>query len=223
MVSGNDRQATVKRARRGAALCAALTALSLGCSGLGCAGPRAEVSSGLARYGSALRAGDAQALRGLLTERAREALSPEAVRALLTANKAELEERAAALAGARIRVYAKLRTVDGEETLLDLEGDGAYRVASADALPAGARTPAQALEQLRRVLARRSYPALLRLLTPTLRSALEDDLAALVRGLHRPEALDIQVSGDRANVDLPGGHAVKLRRDAGVWRVDDLD
>ena len=55
------------------------------------------------------------------------------------------------------------------------------------------------------------------------RSALESDLGALVSGLSHPETLDIQVNGDAAEVQLPSGHRVMLKREAGIWRVLDFD
>ena len=89
-------------------------------------------------------------------------------------------------------------------------------------LPAGARTPEQALEQLRRVLARRSFAGLMRVLSPATRSAIEGDLRSLVTGLEHPEGLEVSIVGDSATVQVPGGHEVKLRREAGVWHVEDF-
>jgi hypothetical protein len=43
-----------------------------------------------------------------------------------------------------------------------------------------------------------------------------------VRGLQDPETLEIEVEGDRAEVELPGGHVVKLKREAGAWRIEDF-
>ena len=53
--------------------------------------------------------------------------------------------------------------------------------------------------------------------------ALESDLGALVSGLEHPETLDIQINGDAAEVLLPSGHRVLLKREAGIWRVLDFD
>ena len=75
---------------------------------------------------------------------------------------------------------------------------------------------------MRKALARRSYPALVRVLSQETQSALESDWDALVRGLEDPETLDVRVQGDRAEVELSGGHIVKLRRELGVWRIEDL-
>jgi hypothetical protein len=43
-----------------------------------------------------------------------------------------------------------------------------------------------------------------------------------VSGLADPASLDVRVNGDRAEVEIPGGHAVTLKREGGVWRVDDV-
>ena len=55
------------------------------------------------------------------------------------------------------------------------------------------------------------------------RDALETDLRSLVEGLENPQTLDVKVSGDNAVVTVPGGHQVKLKREAGVWKIQDFD
>jgi hypothetical protein len=80
----------------------------------------------------------------------------------------------------------------------------------------------QALEQLRCVLVRRSYAGLVRVLMPATRSATEADLPSLVEGLERPEALEVQVTGARP-LWRSRDHQVRLKREAGVWRIDDFD
>src|SRR5581483_8303244 len=112
---------------------------------------------------------------------------------------AELAEEGRSLAAKDVRseATARLRFADGEEAALDLRS-GRFYVTSAGALPGGARTPEEALDQLRRVLARRSYAGLLRLLSPATRAAIENDVRALVDGLSEPAALPVQVTGDAA-------------------------
>jgi hypothetical protein len=125
-------------------------------------------------------------------------------------------------ANARVEASAEARFNDGESTTLVLE-DGSFLIDAATLLPARPRTPSQALSGLRRALARRSYPALMALMSSDSRGALESDLGSLVSGLEHPETLDIQVNGDSAEVQLPTGHRVLLKREAGVWRVLDFD
>jgi hypothetical protein len=160
----------------------------------------------------------------MLSDRSRQSWRPADVERIVADEKGELAMLAKAVAepGTVVRASARVRYPDGEDATLDLEDDG-FRISSADALPAAARTPREALEQLRRALARRSYAALLRVLSPSTRSAIESDLRSLVEGLKEPDGLDVQISGDAASVQIQGGHSVKLRRDAGVWKVEDFD
>jgi len=159
-----------------------------------------------------------------MTERSRRSLGKEGVQRSLDDARAELGEQATRLAdrSAKVEQVARVRFGDGEEATLPLE-EGGFRIASSDALPAGARTPTQALEQLRRVLARRSYAGLMRVLSRETRDAIERDLRGLVEALNHPEALDVKIQGDNATIQLQGGHSVKLRREGGRWAVEDFD
>ena len=175
-------------------------------------------------YASAARRGDADAIYALLTPEGQRALGQNGTRQLVTESKSELQRTAQAIAGDSVRVEASAETrfSDGESATLVLE-DGRFLVDAASLLPARARTPSQALSGLRRALARRSYPALMALMTADSQGALETDIGSLVSGLEHPETLDIQVNGDSAEVQLPTGHRVVLKRETGVWRVLDFD
>jgi hypothetical protein len=175
-------------------------------------------------YADAAARGDADALYAILTRASRQARSQDEVKRMVSDERDELGEQAKDLRRADVHVdaTARVRYADGEEAALQLEG-GHYRVTAAGALPGGASTPEAALEQLRRVLARRSYAGLLRVLSAATRSSVENDFRSLVDGLNEPQTLDVTVSGDEAQVPVPGGHHVKLRRDSGVWRIEDFD
>ncbi len=190
-----------------------------------CAAPRLPDPKATAdAFGRAAVKGDADAIYGMMTDRAQKARSRDEVRAIVTSERAELSEAGRALSAkeARVEATARLRFADGEEAALDLE-NGRFYVTSAGALPGGARTPEEALDQLRRVLARRSYAGLMRVLSPATRAAIEQDLRGLVAGLDRPETLPVTLAGETATIAVPGGHHVRLKREAGVWRVDDFD
>lgn len=143
---------------------------------------------------------------------------------MVTDQKSELVDQAKQLGdpSVRLKTEATVRYGDGEQAALTVE-EGEYRLSAADALPAEARSPAQALDQLRRVLARRSYAGLIRVLSPRTRAAIEEDLRSLVEGLEEPEGLDVEITGDSAVVMVPGGHIVRLRREGGIWHVEDFD
>ena len=175
-------------------------------------------------YAKAAAAGDADALYAMMSDDARARRTAGEVRTMVADERAELLDRANALAArdAKIEARAKLRFADGEEATLDLERHR-YLVTTAGALPGGARTPAEALDELRRVMARRSYAGLMRVVSSSTRAAIEHDLRSLVLGLENPSTLAIDPHGDDADVLVPGGHHVKLKREGGIWRVDDFD
>jgi len=175
-------------------------------------------------YEEATARGDEATLYAMLTAASRRILSPDDVRAMVERERAELAEQGRPFGQGDLRVEAtaRLRYADGEEAALDLQ-DGRYWVTAAGALPGGGRTPAEAVDQLRRVLARRSYDGLMRVLSPATRTTVEQDVRSLVEGLSAPDSLLMQVNGDTAVIAVPGGHQVKLRRESGVWRVDDFD
>jgi hypothetical protein len=199
---------------------APLAVLAAGCASRAVPDPRDAARA----YGDAAARGDAAALYAMMSQSSRRDRSRDEVTRMLEDEKPELAEQGAAMVqpGSRVTATARLRYADGEEAALDLR-EGRYWVTAAGALPGGGRTPGEALEQLRRVLARRSYAGLMRVLSPATRAAIENDVRTFVDGLDEPESLPVQVTGDTALVPVPGGHQVKLKRESGVWRVDDFD
>lgn len=184
-----------------------------------------EPEPAVTAYAAAVQAGDVDAVYAMMSEESRRAMSKDELAQILREQKAELKEHAEGLTSPErtLRARAEIRYRDGELVTLDLdEEEGAFRITAADALPAAATSPEQALGQLRKVLARRSYQGLLRVLSPKTRAAIEEDLRSLVEGLEQPESLDIDVTGDKASVLVPGGHRVRLVRKDGVWHVDDF-
>lgn len=199
---------------------AASLACAGGCSSASLPDPRQAADA----FARAAERGDADSIYEMMTTSAKNARSREDVERLVAEQRPELAERAKALRAndTRIEAAARLRFADGEEAHLELRG-GRFWVTAAGTLPGGGKTPEQALDQLRRVLARRSYAGLIRVLTPATRAAVEADLRSMVVGLERPETLRVEEAGDTATVKVPGGHAVRLKRDGEVWRVDDLE
>jgi hypothetical protein len=177
-----------------------------------------------ARWAQAAESGDDTKVYELLSADARRAYGPEGTRQLMRDNRREIaaNARAVGAAEAKVEATAVVRFTDGEQAVLEIE-EGSFRVGSAAALPSGARTPGQALADLRQALARRSYTGLLRVLSADTKNAIENDLRSLVTGLEQPETLDVKITGDTAVVQVPGGHSVRLRREAGIWRVEDFD
>jgi hypothetical protein len=216
-VTGEPRKARHGVVKRGLLGCGAL---STACATAVVPDLRSQVHA----YTAAVSNGDAHALYAMMTDESRRARSADEVAAAMASERPELVEQAAALerSDARVDASVTLRFADGEEAELELR-DGRYGVLAAGALPGGGRTPAEILDRLRRVLARRSYVGLMRVLAATTRATVETDLRSLVDGLAVPEALQIQMDGDSAAVSVPGGHKIKLKREQGIWRVEDFD
>jgi hypothetical protein len=175
-------------------------------------------------YAGAAARGDADAIYAMMTSSAQKERSREDIKRIVADERVELSEQAQALSAkdARVEATARLRFDDGEETALELR-EGRFWVTNAGTLPGGARTPEEALDQLRRVLARRSYAGLMRVLSPATRAAMERDLRALVTGLEHPDGLQVQIAADQAKVTIAGGHHVSLKREGGIWRIEDFD
>ncbi len=195
-------------------------ALLPGCAASSVPDPR----DALVAYAKAAAEGDSAAIYSMMTSSSRKALSAEDVRRIVDGERMELAEQATAVTSkdARLSARARLRFGDGEEVALDLS-DGRFVVAGGGTSPGGAATPEEALDELRRVVARRSYAGLVRILTPSTRASLEQDLRGLVTGLERPDTLEVVTHGDEASANVPGGHHVKLKREGGLWRVEDFD
>lgn len=212
-------RADVRPSRARALTCACALVLS-GCASAAPPDPREAAQA----YAAAITSGDADELYDMLSEEDRRSVSREQVRALVARDKQELAEYASVVAApsSRTSASAKLRFKDGEQATLLFE-NGRFRVSSAGTMPGGARSPEEALEQLRRALSRRSYAALLRVLSPQTRAAVERDVRGLVTVLEKSGTLPVQTSGDVATVQAPGGHRVKLRREGTVWYVEDFD
>ncbi|MBX3234310.1 MAG: hypothetical protein KIT84_21590 [Labilithrix sp.] len=198
----------------------ALACLAAGCSRSAVPDPKSAADD----YAQAAARGDGDAIYEMMTTSAQKSRSRADVKRLVAEQRGELAEQAKSITAkdARVEAIARLRYEDGEEAQLELK-EGRFWITSSGALPGGSRTPEQALDQLRRVLARRSYAGLMRVLTPSTRAAIEQDLRSLVEGLERPDTLHVEIAGDGAVVTVPGGHSVKLKREGGVWRVDDFD
>ncbi len=194
--------------------------LCAGCASTSIPDPKVAADA----YAQAARAGDADAIYGMMTSEARKARTREDIQKVVAGERGELADEARDITAksARVQATARLRFEDGEEVALDLKG-GRFWITSAGALPGGSRTPEEALDALRRVVARRSYAGLMRVLTPQTRAMVEQDLRSLVEGLEKPGTLPVQISGDTASVQVPGGHHVRMKREGGVWRIEDFD
>lgn len=176
-------------------------------------------------YAAAAEKGDSDAIWSMLSTRSKATTSKAEIDQAVKTSRAELVDQAKDLrkSDGAIVAVARLRFEDGSEAALTLE-DGKFAVASAGMLPGGGTTPQEALSALRDVLERRSYPAMLRLLSPELRAAVESQLRGLVEALDDPSAIAVPPgSGDDVEIKLSNGHRVRLRREQGTWYVENFE
>jgi hypothetical protein len=214
---------------RAAGIVSALPAISLSAlpalTCLACAAPQIPDPKLTAqRWSQALAQGNAEAVYGLLSESAQQALGRKGVQQVLERDSKELLAAAASATSVNARVETLARvTYSGERSASLVLEDGKFYIAAAAALPAHAGSPEDALRELREVLARRSFAGLLRVLTADAGRALDAQLASVVEALADPATVELEVDGRRATARLPGGHTVKLEREDGAWRVRDFD
>ncbi|HVZ31349.1 MAG TPA: hypothetical protein VG963_02930, partial [Polyangiaceae bacterium] len=175
-------------------------------------------------WSEALQRRDPDAIHAMLTESARRAFNENDVRQVLARDGQDLLALAQGVSapGARVETHARVVYPEERAALLVWE-DGDYRIEAAGALPARADSPADALQELRAVLLRRSFPGLLRILTRDAAQSTSALLNSMLDALVDPASAEIEVDGRRATAHLPGGHVIKLEREDGTWRIRDID
>lgn len=201
---------------------AALVGLAL--FGLGCAPAIPDPAHTARDFARACARGDAETVQRMLSDDQRRALDARAVATRLREGGAEGIVRCKALAEAPLAVqgHASMTFATGESATVVYEG-GTPRIAAAGAMPGGGATPEAALASFRSSIVRLLAGPSLGPLTSSARQRTSERLRALATGLARPDALFIDVAGDRAKVDLDAGHFVSLRREAGLWRVESFE
>lgn len=190
-----------------------------GCATATIPDPRAAAK----RYAKAVEEGDAARVHAMLSERSKQRYGKRGVARMLEDAPTELRRSAKGFSDPRATVtaHAELRYSSGLHARVALE-DGQTYVDAAGLLPQIPRSPAEALSELRSVLASRSYRGLMRLLVSDARVEIDAQLDSLVDALQEPETLDIRVEGETAVVEAPGGHRVSLRKEDGVWHIVDF-
>lgn len=207
------------------ALLAATAAVGLfgGCAARAPAAPEGPDRAVLA-YVRAVRAGDARAAYALLDADTRAGMPYERFARLMRENRAELQAQADALAqevrqGVTPRARAQLP--EGGSVVLVREGAG-WRIEAGVAEVPSLATPRDAVLALRRALLRRDLHALERVLSRGTRAELEADIERFLDETADELDLEYEVRGNRARVLTTDGREIQLVREAGEWRVVDV-
>ena len=187
--------------------------------------PVAGPEQTLTRYVAALRAGDADAAYTLLDEETRATVSLDRFRERMAENEAELSEQADGIENALgdhivARATAPLR--DGERAVAVLEAGRWWLLGGVLNAPV-LQTPRDAVLSLRRALLRRSLPGTFRVLARDARAELEAEIERFLEGTADELDLDYEVRGNQASVRTTDGRTIRLLREAGEWRVLDIE
>ncbi len=84
-------------------------------------------------------------------------------------------------------------------------------------------TPQDAVLALRHALQRRDLAAVLRVLARPTRAELEAEIRGFIESTDDALDLEVEIQGNEARVRTTGGRVVRLVREAGEWRVRDVE
>jgi len=202
----------------------AMSALCLACGGAPTrvVGPEATLDA----YTAALRAGDSRKAYELLDPETQEAIAYEAFAATFEENRAELREHAGhvddAVKADEVQSRAEVELRDGEKAVLTLEG-GRWTLLGGVLDAPALQTPRDAVRALRHAVQRRSLRGLMRVLSREARAGLDDERTRFLEETADPLDLEVEIQGNEARVRLTGGRVLRLRREAGEWRVVDVE
>jgi hypothetical protein len=159
----------------------------------------------------------------MMTERAAQEMSESDLRALLERDHKEFQARRRAFAGSvQQSAHAQFFFEDGSAATLSLES-GEFRVTSAGVVAGRPRTPQDAVRRLREALASRDLSQVLDTLTEESAASLFDSLQRLDKSLKDMDAAVFDVREDRATIEFADGRVLTLRREANVWKVEEIE
>jgi hypothetical protein len=175
-------------------------------------------------FAAAVERKDVNAVFDLLDETSKQAVTKAELAELLATASPELQVRVQGFArkDAEVTAEARVQYANGRGGTLSLE-QGEFRIRTLDTLPRGARSPAEALAELRGALSRRSYAALVRILSQQSQAELEEHVNSLVQALDNPDSLEVALDGNSATAKTRNGHRVELKQEGGVWTIQDFE
>jgi limonene-1,2-epoxide hydrolase len=192
-----------------------------------CAGAPSAVPSPshtVQRFVQAVRSDDATSAYELLGAEAREKKGRDRFDALWKENRQELLELADKLERVAGQPVARARQpLAGEQVVVLVLEQGRWYVEGGVLDALALRTPLDAVAAFRLALQRRDLESLLRVLSRSRRVAWEAALDSAVEQTGDPLDLEVEIRGDLATVRTTGGGAIHLQREAGRWKVTDVE
>ena len=223
------------RAKRWGALWGAVLLASAACSS---AVMQQGPSDTLRAYSRALDEGRTDDAYKLLSNEAKQSISLEAFRRMVTESQAEMKDIARALArpASDPVVTATVTSPKGETLLLVYEG-GRWRLDASAINLYGQVTPRQTVESFLRAFDHGRYDVMMRFVPDAHLEGLDaQKLRAAWEGPQKDEMLRItaairaalataqlEETGERATMAYGSGGTVQLVREHGAWKIEDFD
>lgn len=175
----------------------------------------------LAAWADAVERQDAEAIHALLDATTRAAVSVEGLRARMVGSAEELREHAASTRAATSRARAVVRLVDDERVVLHRE-DGYWRLSGELLGVPTPTTPEDAVHALRRALRLPVLEGLLRVVARRPRAAIVSEVERFLEDTADALAWRTELAGNEATVRTAGGWSIRVVRESGQWRVEDV-
>ena len=195
-----------------------------GCGGAQSSSPTRTLDA----FQRAAAAGDFATIYDLLPESRRRDESLVAFTERLATEREELQQTAASIAQARSEGRPPTVEIPASAGVaLVVEETEGWRVPQTGFGPVMPRSPAEAAQALRGALARRSLPAILRVLSARARGEVQAEIDAMIEALDSASARGSgspgrAIAAETQEVPLPDGRTLRIIREGEFWRIDDV-
>jgi len=179
----------------------------------------------LKRFTAAVEANKPADAYTLLSKQQRQDLSLDAFKRRWKSVRPELGERAAALSGKQAlphRIKARVATPTGLDFHL-IQEDGKWRISRGYPGTLRSATPEEALRSFILAVEQEDLQGALQLLSRPTRLRLEAELAQRIKNIKEALKGGIDVSTDRAQLRYDLRRRVRMVKEKGQWRIQDLD
>jgi hypothetical protein len=198
-----------------------------GCPAAAGGPPPADPADAVQAWKRALEKDDPKAAYALLSPRVQKDLPYAEFEKQWKETAAERQRQAAAMGKETgpLEASAVVALDDGKKARL-LREKARWRLEAPLISSSRADTPQEAARLFAAALEDRSFPAVMKLLTPTRRDGIDAQIDAFVAGLRANVGREVTITGDVAIIEWREGsrvYKITLKRDEkGDWRVDDV-
>jgi hypothetical protein len=201
-------------------------ALALGASLLGvgcCAESLPEPETALRTWAAQLET-EAPPAMELASKAALSRFGRMGVEARLTSERSELVAllRESTAVGATVTLRVHWRLKDGRTLSFSRAGAGSWTLEAPPGLRGAPTTVEDFAREWGALMVQSDFSALTGLLVDKQRDQLEAMRSALAEELKEFSACEVKEQGDTAVISTPRGYVLRLRRQGGVWRLEEL-